>query len=306
MPATPNPAPGLLDFLRRRVRRIAGWALLFAVGTLSVCLLALGSAMAPMHLPDQGAQSFGDWLAAVAPELLPYILALVVMTLAGGAVGALTGAVVATLVPRRLMPLVDGLVLALGLNMMTVAATLPGWAEITGLPPVTQVLPTMLVILLVSSIVWRRLPFGLSLQDGAEVTLNRAAPVAWTDLCELHEIAPLAKGDAMTSHSMLGFDQRFTCPAPLRLVAVQQMPDGRGPEYTFDFDLHPRDDGKTDLRIQVVIRRLSPLAWWEYWSRPFASDYADHIAALVTGSRDTSVNGFALRRQLKRQKTGAA
>jgi hypothetical protein len=63
----------------------------------------------------------------------------------------------------------------------------------------------------------------------------------------------------------------------------------------------PDKIGGTVLDIRTEMGGLSPLEFWDFWCRPFAQDFADHLVARLTGTPDPSTYGRLTRRSLARR-----
>ena len=61
-----------------------------------------------------------------------------------------------------------------------------------------------------------------------------------------------------------------------------------------------QDPETTTFEISVTLGGIAPIAWWEFWTRPFAEDYCEHLVARLTGTRDGSIYG-RLTKRLRRK-----
>lgn len=66
-----------------------------------------------------------------------------------------------------------------------------------------------------------------------------------------------------------------------------------------------------EIAIKITLTGIAPMSLWDFWSRNFAEDYADHLEARLHGRKDKSLYGHlqaAARRKVdkKRLKTASA
>ena len=77
------------------------------------------------------------------------------------------------------------------------------------------------------------------------------------------------------------------------------------------YALTPTGADTTDLTIQATLTGMAPMSLWDFWSRNFAEDYADHLDARLHGTKDVSLYGHLqaaarLKVEKKRLRTASA
>ena len=310
-------------YLRRRRNRFLAYVLALGLATFCMALAQSQTALWPplvwgfeMVLEADG---FGGTLAALQyfliADLAPFFISIAVFAIV--AFGAAFAATVLLLMvfPLRFHPYIDGVVgmgcLVLVFEALTIGAAIRGAFGNVG-----AVVFYWLMMMSTSTIVWRYLPFALYHKSSA----TRSVPLPLNDVADR-----LVPGRA--PHIELA-DIDMLNAAPLdgqAEVHMRMQPDLAEGEMAFDLRIEAQrgfvtvqlmryhlaaiSDEETRVNIETVLEGLSPMTLWDFWSRPFAEDFADHIVARLTQCADRSVYGrmqTAARRRLERKNAKTA
>ncbi len=306
---SPIPTPGKAEllqgprgFLLRRARRLSVLAL---IGGLVTAVIASQHFAADFAQATRSLQTqFDSRALAELPALLlwlygPLVLAIAITTVTGVLLTTLAGALIYALLPPVLLVASDGIAFVLLISVVAEATGFTAWMSTQGIPS-GAMFPIILIFWFsLSPGIWARLPFGLTLTDEASTTLaTRAGPLAEA-LLTVHDTPRLAPGAAARVSTAIGSHQIVTRPTPHQLVVTSDNTDPATPPETQRFTLHPGQDGRCTLTLEITLKNLSPLVWWDFWSRPFARDMLAQTLAELSGAPDRSINGRALRRHIR-------
>lgn len=238
--------------------------------------------------------------------ILPSLLVLAFIAVVLGLSYLLVATVTATLVPRRWRGYVDGMIFAATLFLAVMAA------EIFS----TNMTPFIVFVLfqaLTLPALWARVPVSLTYHGTAQLDVplpvNEAKRHFFPNCDPGVELADAAWINEANMH-VFGADTRL----PLKVqslgdnaIRVTDPPVAPGRAYRYvDLRLVPLNDNRARLHLDVTILRAAPYDFWDFWTRPYAEDYADYLHNRITGEKDRTVYGALLKRYLKRAKRAAA
>ncbi len=313
-PLIPTPGKAVLlqgprGFLLRRARRLSVLAL---IGGLFTAVIVAQNLAPDFAQATQSLQTELDSRAlAELPALLlwlygPLVLAVAITTLIGVLVTTLGGALIYALLPPVLLVASDGVAFVLLISVAAEMTGLTSWMNTRGIPGGVMFPIILLSWFSLSSGFWAKLPFGLTLIDEASAPLTTRAERVTEALLAWHGTPDLAPGDSARVETALGGHQIVMRSMPHQLIVTSAHTDPAIPPETQCFTLHREPDGTCTLALEITLKNLSPLAWWDFWSRPFARDMLAQTLAEISGAEDRSINGRALRSHIKSLKKRTA
>lgn len=295
-------------FIQRRRTVIIGWALLGAlvgmISTLSVQSGDIATEWSNVAAAD-GADYWNTLLWFGIDTLLPLAVLIVLAGVLFGLIAGAAGFIVA-LLPRRIGTLADGVALA---AMVLTLLQMVGLSQtVRDLPGgwVVDLATIWFTMILLSGIVWNRIPLGLSYRKSAARRIALALPQA------RDRLQPLRAPDVALADAAVGghdsdmpedWQQVQTERDGSEAFRVDDLP-GLLPWRRLRYRLTEPTAGETQIEIDVDLRALSPLAWWDVATRPYTEDFLDHLEARLLGKPDRSTYGMLAEKQRKAAKRG--
>ena len=301
-------------YIRRRSRRLLSFASVIGIGFL---LIALQQSYYGLWRPlvwgfefvleAEGAGATIDALTFfVMANLAPFALAVLAMALLAFTVALVVSLLLVTLIPVRFQGYLDGVVAMVALVILFEGLGLAGQIK-DRLGGVGTILFYWAVIMSTSHFLWKRLPFGLSYTGHAtriismpmDAVANRLLPGRdpSVDLADIDILNRPPGPEEKTASVDVTQDNDDGLAFSLHHV-------GQGTfvrDQRMHYKLTPLGQNETEMVFKTSLSGLAPMSFWDFWSRNFAQDYADHIEARLLGRKDASLYGFmqaAARRKL--------
>jgi len=310
-------------FIRRRSRRMIAFTSVFGLGFL---LAALNAGRDSIWLPlVWGFQSVVEAEGASATlealqlflvlDFPPFAFTLMMVAFLGFALAFVASLIAITIVPFRFQAYLDGVVGMAGLILL-----------IEGLGLGDQIRGTFgnagsflfywAMIMSTSHFLWKHLPFGFSYKGGATRTIpmskdaiaDRLIPGRAPDL-ELADIDIMNRTPEDGENAVTVHVAEETEDGGLTFSIHHEGGNGfvRGQEMAYT--LTPNSHDTTEIAIKTTLTGLAPMSLWDFWTRNFAEDYADHIEARLSGTKDGSLYAYlqkAARQKLDKKRLKAA
>ena len=299
----------LRSFLTKRLRRLIGY-------TASITLSLFVAVAAQMGEADWFDLSFALQLVLESESgtelvrnlqyfflvgLAPIAIFLAIVIFIALLMAFLASLIAVTLIPPFLTAFLDGALLILpflvGLETLLVGEFLrQSFGTYAALPVY------ILIFLSFSTLLWRRVPIGLSSTSQARRTLSVPIEHVTTRLIPSPRKTD-DYADQMLAATIL--DQTPTdvsvTKTGLGVFEILEADHGRFPPTRKTiYKLSEQSTGQTELELTVHLAGLAPLEFWDVWTRPFAEDFADHLVARLNKSKDRSIYGRFARRYLKK------
>ena len=292
-------------YLRRRSRRVLAFTTVIGLGLL---LTAIRHGSDGLWLPIVwgfedllAAEDFGSTLSALQffllSDLAPFLIAVLAMALITFAIALVFALIGVTILPLRFQPYLDGVVGIMGPVMILESLGFGAVAR-EHFGSIGAMVFYWFLLMSTSALAWRFLPFGFTYKG----TATRTLPLAMNAIADRlipgrDSTADLADIAIRKSIPMAG-----ECAVDLRIA-----PDFPDTEMAFDlreeatggfvsaqemrYRLKKTTANETEITVEVVLEGVSPMTFWDFWSRPFAEDFADHITARLTHAPDRSLYG---------------
>ena len=292
-------------FLRRRHRRLVAYTLIFGLGTLMLAMrqsefalwTPLISGFEYALSPEGGDASFEALKFFAIASLVPYLIALSVMALVSFTFAFIVVTIIVTAVPLRFQAYLDGVAAMAGLIAIFEGLGLAAPLRNT-FGSIGTVAFYWAIMFSTSAFVWNHLPFGFRYRGAASCEV----PLPLNTIAD-RLIPGRAPDQDLADISM------FNRPPEGGETDVFLRSEPDQPDGHFTFELFHDDEGShvatrtiryelvtiapeiTALQITVTLTGLSPLSLWDFWNRPFTQDYADHLVARLTKTKDGSTYG---------------
>lgn len=295
----------LSTFLRRRIRRLTAYTVVFGFAILFMAYreselelwFTVLSGFEFALAEDGGNATFEALKYFALVDLAPFLIVVSVIALISFIIAFIAVAIATTVVPLRFQSYLDGIAAMLGLIMIFEGTGLSDPVRET-FGNVGTVVFYWAVLISTSAPVWNRLPFGFRYQN----TASRKVPLAIDAIAD--RLIPLrAPDEELADISLLNRQPQDE----EEQVHIRMAPHQTEGSLTFDiyqegvgqfvktqnmkFELFETAPEATTLNVTVTLTGLSPLSYWDFWNRPFTEDYADHLIARLTHSKDRSTYG---------------
>ncbi len=272
-------------------RRAIGWAVAFAIEGAYIALMAARQDLSSLvaFLRSDAFEFSGNMIVTLLlTEALPIFLLVAIAILLGAAVGAFLCLVLQALIPRRFTNILDAAALGVLSVLPLQASGLNDALDATGFPGLSLFVFMWLAYTLLGDAVWRHLPFGFNLNDQATIATDATPDKIFASLARGHDAPDLAVGETRTVQTV----NQVNCTLHYRdHNHITSTEDYGYRQVRLELTAKQAADGRTQLHCRARFTHLSPLSWWDFWARPFARDYCEHIAARAACATDKSING---------------
>ena len=310
-------------YIRRRSRRMLSFTTVLGLGfALGAMQAGKDSLWLPLVWSFQSvvqAEGVNATLDALQLFLLldvpPFALSLLIVALLGFALAFVVSLLVITIIPYRFQGYLDGIVGTVGLILLIEGFGLGGYVR-AAFGNVGSFLFYWATIMSTSSVVWKHLPFGFSYESGAKRTIplpknaiaDRVIPgrAPGADLADIDLInRPPEEGENLATVHVADEGEDGTLAFDIHHDSKNGFLRGQ----TMSYSLTPIGPDTTEVTIKTTLTGLAPMSLWDFWSRHFAEDYADHIDARLNGTKDGSLYAHlqgAARRKLDKKRLKSA
>ncbi|SMX22372.1 hypothetical protein BOA8489_00468 [Boseongicola aestuarii] len=310
-------------FIRRRSRRLLSYTTVFGIGFI---LAALQAGRDTIWLPlvwgfqtvvqaEGASETFEALQLFLLLDLPPFAFTLLAIALIAFVLAFIATIVAITLVPMRFQAYLDGMVGSAAIILVFEGLGLGSTVRAT-FGNIGSILFCWAAIMSTSSVVWKYLPFGFSFKSSSmraislplDKVADRMIPgrAPGTDLADIDLVhRPPKDGENAVFVEIADKKEDGTLAFTIHHDGQKGFVRGQDMSYA----LTSTGPETTEIAIKTTLTGMAPMSLWDFWSRNFAEDYADHLEARLHGGKDKSLYGHlqaAARRKIEKKQLKTA